>query len=82
MLLFLQILFGVLAAGTGIGLIVDIGKNRMDELKNATGKQWASGFAVGIIANFLDTLGCGSYAPSTFMYKLLTRLMISTSLEL
>ena len=35
MLLFLQILFGVLAAGTGIGLIVDIGKNRMDELKNA-----------------------------------------------
>ena len=33
MLLFLQILFGVLAAGTGIGLIVDIGKNRMDELK-------------------------------------------------
>ena len=69
MLLFLQILFGVLAAGTGIGLIVDIGKNRMDELKNATGKQWASGFAVGIVANFLDTLGCGSYAPSTFMYN-------------
>ena len=74
MLLFLQILFGVLAAGTGIGLIVDIGKNRMDELKNATGKQWASGFAVGIVANFLDTLGCGSYAPSTFMYKLFNQI--------
>ena len=74
MLLFLQILFGVLAAGTGIGLIVDIGKNRMDELKSATGKQWASGFAVGIVANFLDTLGCGSYAPSTFMYKLFNQI--------
>ena len=74
MLLFLQILFGVLVAGTGIGLIVDIGKNRMDELKSATGKQWASGFAVGIVANFLDTLGCGSYAPSTFMYKLFNQI--------
>lgn len=70
MLLVLQILFGALVAGTGIGLVADIAKNRMDELKNATGKQWAAGFTVGIIANFLDTLGCGSYAPSTFMYKL------------
>ncbi len=70
MLLALQVLFGVLVAGTGVGLIMDIAKNRMDELKNATGKQWASGFVVGIIANLLDTLGCGSYAPSTFMYKL------------
>ncbi len=70
MLLALQILFGVLVAGTGIGLVVDIAKNRMDELKGATGKQWGAAFAVGIIANFLDTLGCGSYAPSTFMYKI------------
>ena len=46
----------------------------MDELKSATGKQWASGFAVGIVANFLDTLGCGSYAPSTFMYKLFNQI--------
>lgn len=74
MLLFLQILFGVLAAGTGIGLIVDIAKNRMEDLKKATGKQWASGFAVGIVANFLDTLGCGSYAPSAFMYKLFNQI--------
>ena len=74
MLLALQILFGVLAAGTGIGLIVDIAKNRMDALKSANGKQWAAGFTVGIIANFLDTLGCGSYAPSTFMYKLFNQM--------
>ena len=43
MLLVLQILFGALAAGTGIGLIVDVAKNRKDALKSATGKQWASG---------------------------------------
>lgn len=74
MLLAIQILLGVLFAGTGIGLVVDISKNRMDELKGSTGKQWASAFAVGIIANFLDTLGCGSYAPSTFMYKLFNQI--------
>lgn len=74
MLLALQILFGALFAGTGIGLIFDITKNRMDELKNSTGKQWAAGFTVGIIANFLDTLGCGSYAPSTFMYKIFNQM--------
>lgn len=74
MLLAIQILLGVMFAGTGIGLVVDISKNRMDELKGSTGKQWASAFAVGIIANFLDTLGCGSYAPSTFMYKLFNQI--------
>ncbi|MCF2683089.1 permease [Faecalicatena contorta] len=74
MLLALQILFGVLVAGTGIGLVGDIVKNRMDEVKNASGKAWAAGFTVGIIANFLDTLGCGSYAPSTFMYKLFNQM--------
>ena len=38
MLLALQILFGVLVAGTGVGLVTDIVRNRMDELKNVTGK--------------------------------------------
>ena len=47
MLLAIQILLGVLFAGTGIGLVVDLGKNRMDELKGSTGKQWASAFTVG-----------------------------------
>lgn len=44
MLLAIQILLGVLFAGTGIGLVVDIGKNRMDELKGSTGKQWGFRF--------------------------------------
>ncbi len=74
MLLALQILFGALFAGTGIGLFVDIAKNRMEELKSATPKQWAAGMTVGVICNFLDTLGCGSYAPSTFMYKIFNQM--------
>ena len=78
MLLAIQILLGVLFAGTGIGLVVDIGKNRMDELKGSTGKQWGSAFAVGIIANFLDTLGCGSYDHQHSCTNFLIRLMIST----
>ena len=53
MLLAIQILLGVLLAGTGIGLVADIGKNRMDALKGSTGKQWASAFAVGIVATSL-----------------------------
>ena len=40
MLLFLQILFGVLAAGTGIGLIADIAKNRMRISKRLQANQW------------------------------------------
>ena len=70
MLLAIQILLGVLFAGTGIGLVVDIGKNRMDELKGSTGKQWGSAFAVGIIANFLDTFGCGFFVFFFFLFLL------------
>ena len=69
MLLALQILFGALAAGTGIGLVVDLSKNKKEEIKNASGKAWTCAFVIGIIANLLDTLGCGSYAPSTFGYQ-------------
>ena len=74
MLLFLSDFIRRFGCRNRYWLIVDIAKNRMEDLKKATGKQWASGFAVGIVANFLDTLGCGSYAPSTFMYKLFNQI--------
>ena len=69
MLLALQVILGACFVGTGAGLVVDIKKNRGDKLKATTGKQWFAAFFVGIVCNFLDTLGCGSYAPSTFLYK-------------
>ena len=60
MLLAIQILLGVLFAGTGIGLVVDIGKNRMDELKDSTGKQQASTYEDGNKAKIIETIECGS----------------------
>ena len=70
MLLALQIVLGACFVATGIGCIVKIKKDKMDDVKNATGKQWFAGMFVGVLCNFLDTLGCGSYAPSTALYKI------------
>lgn len=69
MLLALQIVLGACFVGTGAGLVVSLKGPKAAELKAATGKQWFAAFFVGILCNFLDTLGCGSYAPSTFLYK-------------
>ena len=75
MLLAIQILLGVLFAGTGIGLVVDLGKNRMDELKGSTGKQWASAFTVGIIANFL-ALTHHLHLCTNFSIRLMTSIFL------
>ena len=69
MVLALQIILAICFVGIAGMLIVDINKNHKGELKEAGGKKWAQGMFVGIFANFLDTLGCGSFAPSTFLYK-------------
>ena len=69
MVLALQIILAICFVGIAGMLIVDINKNHKGELKAAGGKKWAQGMFVGIFANFLDTLGCGSFAPSTFLYK-------------
>ena len=74
MLLAIQILLGVCSPEQVSALLSTQARTAWDELKGSTGKQWGSAFAVGIIANFLDTLGCGSYAPSTFMYKLFNQI--------
>ena len=70
MLLALQIVLGACFVATGIGTIVKINKDKKEDLKNANGMQWFAAFFVGIFCNFLDTLGCGSYAPSTALYKI------------
>ena len=71
MVLALQIILAICFVGIGAMLLVDINKNHKGELKEAGGKKWAQGMFVGILCNFLDTLGCGSFAPSTFLYKAL-----------
>ena len=69
MVLALQIVLAACFVGIAVDLLVDINKNHKGECKKAGGKLWVQGMFVGILANFLDTLGCGSFAPSTFMYK-------------
>lgn len=53
MLLAIQILLGVLFAGTGIGLVVDLGKNRMDELKGLPGNNGHLLFLLVSLLTFL-----------------------------
>ena len=67
MLLFLQIVLGACFIGTGAGLVVDLKKG--NKLQGISGKKWAWSFGIGIIANLLDTLGCGSFAPTTAGYQ-------------
>ena len=69
MVLALQIVLAACFVGIAVDLLVDVNKNHKGECKKASGKLWAQGMFVGILANFLDTLGCGSFAPSTFLYK-------------
>ena len=69
MVLALQIVLAACFIGIAVDLLVDVNKNHKGECSKASKKLWAQGMIVGIIANFLDTLGCGSFAPSTFMYK-------------
>ena len=69
MVLALQIVLAVCFVGIAGMLIVDINKNHKGDLKEAGGKKWAQGMFVGVLCNFLDTLGVGSFAPSTFLYK-------------
>ena len=69
MVLALQIILAVCFVGIAGMLIVDINKNHKGDLKAAGGKKWAQGMFVGVLCNFLDTLGVGSFAPSTFLYK-------------
>ena len=69
MVLALQIVLAACFVGIAVDMFIDINKNHKGECKNAGAKKWAQGMFVGIIANLLDTLGCGSFAPSTFLYK-------------
>ena len=71
MLLALQIVLGACFVAVGVGMFAKIKKDpELQASKQAAGtKKWVHAFIVGITCNLLDTLGCGSFAPSTFLYK-------------
>ena len=70
MVLALQIILAICFVGILVDYFVDVNKNHKGALKSVSGKKWAWVMGIGIIANLGDTLGIGSFATSTFMYKI------------
>lgn len=69
MVLALQIILAICFFGILIDYIMNVRKNHKGEFKGVPGKKWTWAFGIGIFANLLDTLGIGSFATSTFLYK-------------
>ena len=69
LVLILQVVLSVCFLGILIDYGMDMTKNHKGELYNGTAKKWGFALLVGILCNFTDTLGVGSFAPSSFLYK-------------
>ena len=65
MILIVQTILAILAGTFGIVFIVDFIRNR----KEVSNKAWGGLFGIGFVTNFLDTLGIGSFAPQTALFK-------------
>ena len=66
------IMQAVLAIGflvTALNVSNDILKNHKGELYGASASKWIKCLGIGALCNFMDTLGIGSFAPTTFLYK-------------
>jgi uncharacterized membrane protein YfcA len=69
MVLALQAVFAICFLGILVDYLMDVNKNHKGELKGVSGGKWAWAMGIGLVANLLDTLGIGSFATSTFLYK-------------
>lgn len=69
LVLILQVVLAVCFLGILLDVSFDITKNHKGELFGASAKKWGWALFVGALCNFTDTLGVGSFAPSTFLYK-------------
>jgi uncharacterized membrane protein YfcA len=66
MAIILKSVLGLMTAGFGYFYLADVVKNQ----KNFSGKSWPGLLGTGFSTNFLDTLGIGSFAPQTAIFKL------------
>lgn len=69
LVLILQVVLSLCFIGILIDVGADITKNHKGELYGASGRKWGWALLIGVLCNFMDTLGIGSFAPSTFLYK-------------
>lgn len=70
MLRALQIILAICFFAILIDYLMNVKKNHKGELKNVPKSKWAWAMGIGAFANLLDTLGIGSFATSTFLYKI------------
>jgi uncharacterized membrane protein YfcA len=66
MALILKTVLGLMTTGVGYFYLTDVIKNQ----KNFSGKSWPGLLGTGFSTNFFDTLGIGSFAPQTALFKL------------
>lgn len=66
----LQAVLAICFIFTAINLSNNILKNHKGELYGASASKWIKCLGIGALCNFMDTLGIGSFAPTTFLYKL------------
>lgn len=64
----LVLLATIVVAGLVMAFVWAVAARRVDAPRRAAGT--AGGFAIGFVTNFLDTLGIGSFAPTTAALKL------------
>ena len=65
MVIILKAVLGVMTSLFGIYYIRDVFKNR----SSFSDKPWTGLLGTGFITNFLDTLGIGSFAQQTAIFK-------------
>ncbi|MGM9618954.1 MAG: permease [Oscillospiraceae bacterium] len=69
LVLILQVVLAICFLGITLMVCFDVNKNHKGELYGGSAKKWGWCLGIGFICNLLDTLGIGSFAPSTFLYK-------------
>lgn len=65
MIFLVQIILGILVCAFGTSFIIDFIRNKSRVSKKAPG----SLLGIGFVTNFFDTLGIGSFAPQTALFK-------------
>ncbi|MCK9641603.1 MAG: sulfite exporter TauE/SafE family protein [Prolixibacteraceae bacterium] len=66
MVIFLKVILGMMTGLFGTYYLKDVLTNR----KSFSGKPWSGLLGTGFITNFLDTLGIGSFAQQTAIFKI------------
>lgn len=65
MILIVQVILAILVCAFSLVFVSDFIRNR----REVSHKAWGGLLSIGFVTNFLDTLGIGSFAPQTALFK-------------